>query len=65
MDFSKTYITSDLHAFHKNIIVYCKRPYEFSWEGVSKMNEDILKQFDELPAGSTIINLEMWLLILH
>ena len=57
MDFSKTYITSDLHAFHKNIIVYCKRPYEFSWEGVSKMNEDILKQFDELPAGSTIINL--------
>ena len=57
MDFSKFYITSDLHFDHKNIIKYCNRPYEFSLEGVVKMNEDILKQFDELPAGSTIINL--------
>lgn len=57
MDFSKTYITSDLHFDHKNIIKYCNRPYEFSWDGAKKMNEDILKQFDELPAGSTIINL--------
>ena len=57
MDFSKFYITSDLHFDHKNIIKYCNRPYEFSLEGVAKMNEDILKQFDELPAGSTIINL--------
>ena len=57
MDFKKTYITSDLHLEHRNVIKYCNRPYEFSWEDVAKMNEDILKQFDELPAGSTIINL--------
>ena len=50
------FITSDLHFYHKNIIKYCNRPYEFTWEAVAKMNEDILKQFDELPAGSTIIN---------
>ena len=56
MDFKKTYITSDLHYKHRNIIKYCDRPYDFSWEGVAKMNEDILKQFDELPAGSLIIN---------
>ena len=57
MDFSKIYIISDLHLSHRNIIKYCNRPYEFTWEDVQKMNEDILKQFDELPAGSTIINL--------
>ena len=57
MNFDKFYITSDLHLFHKNIIKYCNRPYNFSWEGVVKMNEDILAQFDELPEGSTIINL--------
>lgn len=51
------YITSDLHFEHRNIIKYCNRPYDFSWEGVAKMNEDILKQFDELPENSTIINL--------
>ena len=51
------YITSDLHYHHRNILKYCNRPYEFSSEGVAKMNEDILKQFDELPEGSTILNL--------
>lgn len=51
------YITSDLHYHHLRIIKYCNRPYEFSSEGVAKMNEDILKQFDELPEGSTILNL--------
>lgn len=51
------YITSDLHYHHRNIIKYCNRPYEFSLEGIAKMNEDILKQFDELPEGSTILNL--------
>ena len=45
------YITSDLHYHHRNILKYCNRPYEFSSEGVAKMNEDILKQFDELPVG--------------
>lgn len=56
MDLKKTYITSDLHLEHRNIIKYCDRPYDFSWEGVAKMNEEILAQFDELPAGSLIIN---------
>lgn len=51
------YITSDLHFDHKNIIKYCNRPYPFDWDGVKQMNEDIFKQFDELPSGSTIINL--------
>lgn len=51
------FITSDLHLSHKNIIKYCNRPYEFTPEGVQKMNEDMLKQFDELPEGATVINL--------
>lgn len=51
------YITSDLHFYHIRIIKYCNRPYEFSWDGVAQMNEDILKEFDKLPNGSTIINL--------
>lgn len=51
------YITSDLHYHHRNIIKYCNRPYELSLDGIAKMNEDILKQFDELPEGSTILNL--------
>lgn len=51
-----TFITSDLHFYHKNIIKYTNRPYDFSDEGVAKMNEDILKLFDDLPPESTIIN---------
>jgi len=47
------YITSDLHFYHKNIIKYCNRPFST----VEEMNEGILQQFDELPAGSTIFNL--------
>ena len=47
MDFNKIYITSDLHLEHRNIIKYCNRPYEFSWEDVARMNEDILKQFSK------------------
>lgn len=57
MNLDKFYLTSDSHLFHKNIIKYCNRPYEFTWEAVKQMNEDILSQFDKLPAGSTIINL--------
>ena len=54
--FSNFYVTSDLHFWHKNIIKYCNRPYSFDDAGVEQMNKDILKKFDELPAGSTIIN---------
>lgn len=51
-----TYITSDLHFYHTNIIKYCNRPYSEDNEGLSKMNEDMLAAFDALPEGSTIIN---------
>ena len=57
---NELFITSDLHwknFYHRNIIKYCNRPYELSLEGIAKMNGDILKQFDELPEGSTILNL--------
>ena len=57
---NKLFITSDLHwknFYHRNIIKYCNRHYELSLEGIAKMNEDILKQFDELPEESTILNL--------
>lgn len=50
----KIYITSDLHLFHKNIIKYVNRPFDFSSEGCSKMNEFLLKKFDELPENCLI-----------
>lgn len=56
MNLENIYITSDSHFLHKNIIKYCNRPYDFSWEGVKEMNEDLLKQFDELPENSIVIN---------
>lgn len=49
------YITSDLHFFHKNIIIYCERPYER--HEVARMNEDLLSEFDKLPDGSSILYL--------
>lgn len=51
------YITSDTHLSHKNLIYYSGRPYEPTKEGLKQMNEDLLKPFDELPNGSTILNL--------
>jgi len=53
----KIYITSDLHLFHKNIIKYVNRPFDFSSEGCSKMNEFLLKKFDKLPEDCVIWNL--------
>ena len=53
----KIFITSDLHLFHKNIIKYVNRPFDFSPEGCSKMNETLLKNFDELPEDCLIWNL--------
>lgn len=60
----KTYIVSDLHAFHANIIRYCARPYnvselknkDFLNEEILKMNEDIMKEFDALPEECDIYN---------
>lgn len=51
------FITSDTHFSHKNLIYYSNRPYEPTEEGLKQMNEDLLKPFDELPRGSTILNL--------
>lgn len=50
----KIYITSDLHLFHKNIIKYLNRPFDFSLDGCSKMNEFLLKKFDKLPENCAI-----------
>lgn len=52
-----TYIISDLHLTHQNIIKYCNRPYEQSPDGVAKMKEDILSLFDNLPTSCEIWNL--------
>ena len=51
------FVTSDMHLSHKNLIYYSNRPYEPTEEGLKQMNEDLLKPFDELPRGSTILNL--------
>lgn len=51
------YIISDLHLTHKNIIKYCKRPYEMTSEGVGLMMEDIFKLFDALPENCIVWNL--------
>ena len=51
------FVTSDTHLSHKNLIYYSNRPYEPTEEGLKQMNEDLLKPFDELPRGSTILNL--------
>ena len=56
LDLMNTYVTSDLHFWHSNIIKYCNRPYEQTPEGISQMNEDIMKEIDALPAGSLLIN---------
>lgn len=51
------FVISDLHLTHKNIIKYCKRPYEMTEEGIVKMEEDILSLYDKLPINCTIWNL--------
>lgn len=49
------YITSDLHFYHKNIIKYCPK-FRKDFQTLEEMNEHILSQIDELPAGSILIN---------
>ena len=57
MESQNKFIVSDLHFWHKNIIKYCNRPYPCESSSLPFMNEDILKQFDDLPEGSVVINL--------
>jgi calcineurin-like phosphoesterase family protein len=42
---STTWITSDLHLYHKNIITYCDRPYDNEYDMnagiVSAWNSDV------------------------
>jgi calcineurin-like phosphoesterase family protein len=57
MESQNKFIISDLHFWHKNIIKYCNRPYPCEASSLPFMNEDILKQFDNLPEGSVVINL--------
>jgi calcineurin-like phosphoesterase family protein len=42
----KTWVTSDLHLFHKNIIVYCGRPHANEYQ----MNEDIVDSWNSTVA---------------
>ncbi len=50
------FITSDLHLFHTNIIVYCNRAFEYSAKGCAEMTEFLLKKFDALPEDCLIWN---------
>lgn len=40
----RTWLTSDLHLFHTNIILYCGRPHE----SVDQMNESIIDAWKEV-----------------
>ena len=61
----RTFITSDTHFGHSNIIKYCNRPYKVEVGNrnpanipeVKRMDEDILKLFDTLPAECDIWHL--------
>lgn len=54
----KVYIVSDLHLGHRNIIKYCNRPfYKDNKPCESAMDEYLLRQIDELPKGSILLNL--------
>lgn len=40
----KTWISSDLHFYHKNVIGFCNRPYD----SVEEMNEGIINNFNSV-----------------
>jgi calcineurin-like phosphoesterase family protein len=53
-----TYIFSDTHFYHKNIIKYCNRPWELSDNGVEQMNIDIFNNIvSTIPNNSVAIDL--------
>ena len=54
---NNTFLISDLHTDHLNIIKYCDRPYELTPEGVAQMKEDLLSEFDKLPTTCDVWNL--------
>lgn len=45
---SRVFVWSDQHFFHKNIIKYTNRPFEFSDEGVNAQSRQLLKNYQEL-----------------
>jgi calcineurin-like phosphoesterase family protein len=49
----KTYLISDLHLSHANIIKYCNRPFN----DIIEMDNFLLEGIDDLPENSTLINL--------
>jgi len=61
----QTFITSDFHLCHSNIIKYCGRPYRVRGPNnnpanvaeVDRMNNDILAMFDRLPLDCDVWNL--------
>jgi len=61
----QTFITSDFHLCHSNIIKYCGRPYHVVGPNsnpanvaeVNRMNDDILALFDKLPLDCDVWNL--------
>lgn len=49
----KTFFTSDIHFFHKNIITYCKRPFA----DVAEMNEKLVENWNSVvsPEDATYV----------
>ena len=49
----RTWLTSDIHFFHKNIILYCDRPYS----DFKEMNEKIIAEWNRvvLPEDRVIL----------